>query len=58
MKNSEKHKPEYVLSREVDRTMYEIDVKISEKATESMEDIIMRMIVNDAKEYAGEVTHE
>ena len=58
MKKSENHKTECVLSREVDRTMYEIDVMISEKATESAEDIIMRMIIDDAKEYPREVTHE
>lgn len=58
MKNSENHKTECVLFREVDRTMYEIDVMISEKATESAEDIIMRMIIDDAKEHAREVTHE
>ncbi len=58
MKNSENHKTECVLFREVDRTMYEIDVVISEKATESVEDIIMRMITDDANEYSREVTHE
>ena len=58
MKNSENHKTECILSREVDRTMYEIDVMISEKATESAEDIIMRMIIDDAMEHAREVTHE
>ena len=47
MTGNNKYQGNNVLFREVDRTMYEIMVKQSDNASESVEDILVRLIAED-----------
>jgi len=47
MTENNKHQGNNILFREVDRTMYEIMVKQSDNANESVEDILVRLIAED-----------
>ena len=47
MTENNKHQGNNILFREVDRTMYEIMVKQSDNARESVEDILVRLIAED-----------
>lgn len=51
MTKNEAIEEEKVLYQKVDKTMYEINVKQAETATESVEDILVRLIANDAAFY-------
>ena len=51
MNEREAIKEEKVLYRKIDKTMYEISVKQAENATESAEDILVRMIATDSSFY-------